>query len=273
MVREAQRTFTYLNLYGYLTDAVVVNRVFPDDVSGGYFSAWRDVQQRQLDFVEEAFAPVPVLRAPFFEQEVMGREMLERLSAEVFGERRAAELQYRDLSQELVMANGSAPSCACASVRREGRHRAEDRARDGRARRRTQAQHHPAIADGRLPAARGTVRGTSWRCASSARRPSPSRPEPARPRRRRRPRRGRLLRCSRVSRGSEWADEPPSDQLPASTSSSASSSARSAGQPTCACAPDEFQEHWHALQREGLLAARPCSTTTSSTSRRAARAR
>ena len=31
VVREAQRTFTYLNLYGYLTDAVVVNRVFPDD--------------------------------------------------------------------------------------------------------------------------------------------------------------------------------------------------------------------------------------------------
>src|SRR4051812_15134989 len=64
VVKEAQRTFTYLNLYGYLTDAVVVNRVFPDDVSGGYFSAWRDVQQRQLEFVEEAFAPVPVLRAP-----------------------------------------------------------------------------------------------------------------------------------------------------------------------------------------------------------------
>ena len=29
VIREAQRTFTYLNLYGYLTDAVVVNRVFP----------------------------------------------------------------------------------------------------------------------------------------------------------------------------------------------------------------------------------------------------
>ena len=108
VVREAQRTFTYLNLYGYLTDAVVVNRVFPDDVSGGYFSAWRDVQQRQLEFVEEAFAPVPVLRAPFFEQEVMGMEMLERLGGEVFGDRPAGELQYRDLSQELVMANGSA---------------------------------------------------------------------------------------------------------------------------------------------------------------------
>ena len=77
VIKEAQRTFTYLNLYGYLTDAVVVNRVFPDDVEGGYFAAWREVQQEQMEFVEQAFAPVPVLRAPFFEQEVIGREMLD----------------------------------------------------------------------------------------------------------------------------------------------------------------------------------------------------
>ena len=32
VVAEAMRTFTYLNLYGYLTDAVVVNRVFPDEL-------------------------------------------------------------------------------------------------------------------------------------------------------------------------------------------------------------------------------------------------
>ena len=29
VIKESMRTFTYLNLYGYLTDAVVVNRVFP----------------------------------------------------------------------------------------------------------------------------------------------------------------------------------------------------------------------------------------------------
>ena len=74
VIKEAQRTFTYLNLYGYLTDAVVVNRVFPDEVDGGYFAAWREVQQEQLELVEQAFAPVPVLRAPFFEQEVGPRD-------------------------------------------------------------------------------------------------------------------------------------------------------------------------------------------------------
>src|SRR5256714_2030819 len=87
VIKEAQRTFTYLNLYGYLTDAVVVNRVFPDAVEGGYFSAWRQVQQEQVQFVEEAFAPVPVLRAPFFEQEVIGPAMLARLAGELFAER------------------------------------------------------------------------------------------------------------------------------------------------------------------------------------------
>src|SRR2546430_2767160 len=82
VIKEAQRTFTYLNLYGYLTDAVVVNRVFPEAVDGGYFAAWRDVQQEHVQLVEEAFAPVPVLRAPFFEQEVVGPAMLARPGSE-----------------------------------------------------------------------------------------------------------------------------------------------------------------------------------------------
>ena len=48
VVAEAMRTFTYLNLYGYLCDAVVVNRVFPED-AGEYFGAWREVQAEQLE--------------------------------------------------------------------------------------------------------------------------------------------------------------------------------------------------------------------------------
>jgi arsenite-transporting ATPase len=108
VIKEAQRTFTYLNLYGYLTDAVVVNRLFPDAVDGGYFAAWRDVQRDQVELVEEAFAPVPVLRAPFFEQEVIGPAMLERLGRHVFEGHQPHAVLYRDLRQELVMRDGTA---------------------------------------------------------------------------------------------------------------------------------------------------------------------
>ena len=100
VVGEAMRTFTYLNLYGYLTDAVVVNRVFPDDV-GTYFGAWRAVQQEQLALVESGFAPVPVLRAPYFDAEVVGPAMLDRLGEAIFGERDAAARLHTRLSQSL----------------------------------------------------------------------------------------------------------------------------------------------------------------------------
>ncbi|HEX3617526.1 MAG TPA: TRC40/GET3/ArsA family transport-energizing ATPase [Solirubrobacteraceae bacterium] len=83
VIGEAMRTFTYLNLYGYLTDAVIVNKVFPEDV-GDYFAGWREHQQQQLELVRSAFAPVPVLELPYFDREVIGAEMLALVGAELF---------------------------------------------------------------------------------------------------------------------------------------------------------------------------------------------
>jgi arsenite-transporting ATPase len=100
VIGEAMRTFTYLNLYGYLTDAVIVNRLFPHDV-GDYFAGWRRVQEEHLELVHSAFAPVPVLRAPFFEQEVVGPDMLDRLREELFSDADPAAVLYDALAQEL----------------------------------------------------------------------------------------------------------------------------------------------------------------------------
>ena len=58
--------------------------------------------------MEAAFAPVPVLRAPYFEEEVVGPQMLDRLAEAAFGERDAAALLYAGLTQELVVDDGSA---------------------------------------------------------------------------------------------------------------------------------------------------------------------
>jgi arsenite/tail-anchored protein-transporting ATPase len=108
VVKEAMRTFTYLNLYGYLTDAVIVNRVLPEDVAEGYFRAWREAQHEQLELVRSAFAPLPILEAPFFDREVVGPEMLDVLAGHVYGDRDPAELFHRELEQELITDNGSA---------------------------------------------------------------------------------------------------------------------------------------------------------------------
>src|SRR5437588_5382195 len=107
VIGEAMRTFTYLNLYGYLTDAVVVNRIFPADV-GDYFAGWRRVQEEHLELVRSAFSPVGVLCAPYFDQEVLGAEMLERLAAALFGDHDPAGILHDAITQELTVSNGTA---------------------------------------------------------------------------------------------------------------------------------------------------------------------
>jgi len=108
VVAEAMRTFTYLNLYGYLTDAVVVNRVFPEEVDGTYFGAWRAVQAEQLELVQSGFAPVPVLRAPYFDREVLGGEMLDRLGSALFSGRDPGGVLHDRVTQELSLHDGGA---------------------------------------------------------------------------------------------------------------------------------------------------------------------
>jgi arsenite/tail-anchored protein-transporting ATPase len=107
VIGEAMRTFTYLNLYGYLTDSVVVNRIFPSAV-GDYFAAWRQVQEEHLALVRSAFNPVPVLCAPYFEQEVVGPAMLDRLADAVFSDHDPAAVLHDAITQELVLSDSGA---------------------------------------------------------------------------------------------------------------------------------------------------------------------
>ncbi len=107
VIGEAMRTFTYLNLYGYLTDAVIVNRLFPPGV-GDYFADWRRLQEEHLERVNSAFSPVPVLCAPYFEQEVVGAEMLDRLADALFSAHDPAEVLHTALTQELTVSETGA---------------------------------------------------------------------------------------------------------------------------------------------------------------------
>ncbi len=104
VIAEAMRAFTYLNLYGYLTDAVVVNKVFPEDV-GAYFSGWRAHQQEQLELVRSAFEPLPVLELPYFDREVIGGEMLELMGDRLFGGVAAPDATLHDTITQAIVSN------------------------------------------------------------------------------------------------------------------------------------------------------------------------
>lgn len=86
VLQEARRTYTYLGLYGFAADAVIANRVLPEQLADGYLGRWRRGQKEHLADIRRDFSPLPVLEAPLFEREVIGAEMLERLAGALYDE-------------------------------------------------------------------------------------------------------------------------------------------------------------------------------------------
>ena len=106
VIKEAQRSFTYLNLYGYVTDAVVCNRLLPREAAGSFFSGWRAAQRRYRRQIKEAFSPLPVLTAPLLEREVVGLERLREMGDYLFGKEDPSRVFYPTVAQEVRSHDG-----------------------------------------------------------------------------------------------------------------------------------------------------------------------
>ncbi len=91
VIDEARRTYTYLGLFGYGVDGVVVNRVLPDDIEDPYFARWQDIQRRHLAVVDDAFREVPRLRLRLFDDEMVGVDRLTVLADELYADRDPVE--------------------------------------------------------------------------------------------------------------------------------------------------------------------------------------
>jgi arsenite-transporting ATPase len=96
VISEARRTYTYLGLFGYRVDAVVVNRIIPADVTDPYFGKWKDIQAEHLATIHESFEPVPILEARLFDREMIGVSLLEEMADEVYRGLDAMAVLYQD---------------------------------------------------------------------------------------------------------------------------------------------------------------------------------
>jgi arsenite/tail-anchored protein-transporting ATPase len=84
VLRETERAFVYFSLHGMTVDAVIVNRLLPNEVNDQWFNEWHISQEKILKEIEEYFAPVPIKRVPLFAREVLGRQRLEELAGVLY---------------------------------------------------------------------------------------------------------------------------------------------------------------------------------------------
>ncbi len=91
VVKEAKRAFSYLSLFGYMTDAVIVNRLLPGELHDELFKKWQRIHKRYQAEVEQSFAGIPIFNVPLFDSEVVGETMLQRMANAIYGDNDPAE--------------------------------------------------------------------------------------------------------------------------------------------------------------------------------------
>lgn len=103
VIKESERAFTYLNLFGYRVDAVIVNKLFPER-NEEFVKNWRKIQERYMEEIKEKF-DLPILKAYYREREVVGKDLLE-FAREIYGEKDPTEVFAKEKPMKIYSEDG-----------------------------------------------------------------------------------------------------------------------------------------------------------------------
>jgi arsenite-transporting ATPase len=95
VLRETQRAFMYFCMYHMSIDAVIINRILPARAAEGYFEHWRQAQLEHIEQAKQFFSPVPQFEVPFYDNEVVGAEALDRLGRELYQAQDPTDVFFR----------------------------------------------------------------------------------------------------------------------------------------------------------------------------------
>lgn len=101
VINETQRAYTYLSLYGFIVDAVIVNKVLPSRLQSEFYSEWQERQDKNLRTIEDLFSPLEVFRLPMLSRELRGLSSLRQVSASLYSSRNSLDVFNRMVPLQL----------------------------------------------------------------------------------------------------------------------------------------------------------------------------
>ena len=107
VIKESQRAFTFLNLFGFSVDAVIANRIIPEGVRDPFYSKWKDIQKKHLAEANESFTPLPIFPLRLLDQEITGIELLSKIGDTLYSGKDPAEVFYNEKPIDIIESNGS----------------------------------------------------------------------------------------------------------------------------------------------------------------------
>ncbi|HMQ31967.1 MAG TPA: TRC40/GET3/ArsA family transport-energizing ATPase [Chloroflexaceae bacterium] len=103
VIKEAQRAATYLSLFGYPVDGVVLNKVLPvEQAEGAFMREMARIQQGYRKLAHDLFDPLPIWEGPYYARDLAGVQDLSEVGRTLFGETDPVKVQFRGKTQEIV---------------------------------------------------------------------------------------------------------------------------------------------------------------------------
>ncbi|SCZ03963.1 ArsA family ATPase [Alkaliphilus peptidifermentans] len=96
VVKEAKRSFSYLHLFDYNVDAIVVNKIFSKDSLKGYFRSWEDIQKESLVDLHDSFKGIPIFKLELMSDELRKKEMLQRVGDKIYGDAKPENVLFKE---------------------------------------------------------------------------------------------------------------------------------------------------------------------------------
>jgi arsenite-transporting ATPase len=101
VVQEAKRAYSYLQLYGYNVDAVVINRIIPEQDTP-FLRNYIDKQAIYIQDIEESFAPIPIFKVPHQGTEVFGMDLLQSIGNGLYNDQGASHVFHQEKPIEIT---------------------------------------------------------------------------------------------------------------------------------------------------------------------------
>ncbi|MCS7191383.1 MAG: ArsA family ATPase [Armatimonadetes bacterium] len=102
VIEETRRAYTYLNLFGFVCDAIIANKVLPEEVTDEYFAEWKVSQRKYLEEIEASFGELPIFKVRLYEREVVGLDALRQMARELYGSKDPTEKFSKDKPMKIV---------------------------------------------------------------------------------------------------------------------------------------------------------------------------
>ncbi len=96
VIKESKRNFSFLHLYDYNVDGIIVNKIYPREALSGYFGKWIQNQEEALEDIKESFAGVPVFYLELLKHELRTVDRLKEVARSLYGEKHPEDILFKN---------------------------------------------------------------------------------------------------------------------------------------------------------------------------------